>query len=204
MGTSLISLGFDHTRQKSVRFIPGGVPLYTGNDRRVIPLDVVFRDFFLTSRLRGTTDIRIVSEGGTAASLSGRAGRIRTPLARSSAVTAARARRQPEPGYRRSRMPASIDLKYPFGGRWLVQNSPANRVPSHGTALFASSYAIDFLPVDDAGRTAPVVFRSLVGPESHVRFPGFARAARAGRRCRRSMRQLRQQYGTSPSRPGDR
>jgi hypothetical protein len=40
-----------------------------------------------------------------------------------------------------------IDLAYPFEGRWLTQNSPADRVPSHGTALFGASYAIDFVPV---------------------------------------------------------
>lgn len=73
-------------------------------------------------------------------------------------------------------MAASIDLEYPFSGRWLVQNSPANRVPSHGSALFAQSYAIDFVPVDDAGRTAPFTFGSLVRPEPPETFPGFGRA----------------------------
>lgn len=70
-------------------------------------------------------------------------------------------------------MSFSIDLAFPFRGRWLVQNSPANRVPSHGTALFATSYAIDFVPVTDAGRTAPITLRSLVTPELPERFPGF-------------------------------
>jgi len=73
-------------------------------------------------------------------------------------------------------MAASIDLEYPFAGRWLTQNSPANRVPSHGTTLFATSYAIDFVPVNDAGRTAPITFDSLVRPEPPERFPGFGRA----------------------------
>ncbi|WP_395110190.1 M23 family metallopeptidase [Actinomadura sp. SCN-SB] len=72
-------------------------------------------------------------------------------------------------------MAASIDLEYPFAGRWLVQNSPANRVPSHGTTLFATSYAIDFVPVGDSGRTAPVTFGSLVRPEPPEKFPGFGR-----------------------------
>lgn len=66
-------------------------------------------------------------------------------------------------------------LAYPFTGRWLTQNSPANRVPSHGTTLFGSSYAIDFVPVDHAGRTAPVTLGALVRPESPSRFPGFGR-----------------------------
>ncbi len=68
-----------------------------------------------------------------------------------------------------------LDLHYPFTGRWLVQNSPAQRVPSHGTTAFASSYAIDFVPVDDRGRTAPVRLRTLLRPEPPDRFPGFGR-----------------------------
>jgi len=69
----------------------------------------------------------------------------------------------------------TLDLRFPFAGRWLVQNSPADRVPSHGTEAFASSYAIDFVPVDDAGRTAPFRLGSLLRPEAPDRFPGFGR-----------------------------
>lgn len=72
-------------------------------------------------------------------------------------------------------MSTSVDLAYPFTGRWLVQNSPANRVPSHGTRLFATSYAIDFVPVTDTGRTAPITLGSLVKPEPAETFPGFGR-----------------------------
>lgn len=72
-------------------------------------------------------------------------------------------------------MPASIDLEYPFAGRWRVQNSPANRVPSHGTTLFGTSYAIDFVPVDGTGRTAPITLGSLVRAAPPERFPGFGR-----------------------------
>lgn len=81
-------------------------------------------------------------------------------------------------------MTAPIDLAYPFSGRWLVQNSPANRVPSHGTSLFATSYAVDFVPVDENGRTASITFGSLVRREPPERFPGFGRpifAPTAGR-----------------------
>lgn len=67
----------------------------------------------------------------------------------------------------------SLDLAYPFCGRWLTRNSPADRVPSHGTTLFAASYAIDFVPVDSLGRTAPITLRSLHRPEPPDRFPGF-------------------------------
>ncbi len=72
-------------------------------------------------------------------------------------------------------MPDSVGLAYPFEGPWQTRNSPANRVPSHGTTLFASSYAIDFVPLDLAGRSAPVTFGSLVRPEPADRFPGFGR-----------------------------
>lgn len=72
-------------------------------------------------------------------------------------------------------MLASVDLAYPFVGRWLTRNSPANRVPSHGTTLFATSFAIDFVPVDEEGRTAPVTLGSLLRPEPADRFPGFGR-----------------------------
>ena len=68
-----------------------------------------------------------------------------------------------------------VDLQYPFTGRWLVQNSPANRVPSHGTTVFATSYAIDFVPVGDTHRTAPVTFGTLLRPEPPEKFPGFGR-----------------------------
>ncbi|HMR49721.1 MAG TPA: M23 family metallopeptidase [Arachnia sp.] len=72
-------------------------------------------------------------------------------------------------------MSAAIDLAYPFSGHWLVQNSPANRVPSHGTRRFATSYAIDFVPVDENERTAPITLGSLLRPKQPERFPGFGR-----------------------------
>ena len=69
----------------------------------------------------------------------------------------------------------NLELAYPFNGRWLVQNSPANRVPSHGTRLFGTDYAIDFVPVDAQGRSAPFRLASLFRPEAPTRFPGFGR-----------------------------
>ncbi|NHU84209.1 M23 family metallopeptidase [Kocuria sp. JC486] len=71
-------------------------------------------------------------------------------------------------------MVASIDPAYPFIGHWLVQNSPANRIPSHGTHAFATTYAIDFVPVTESGRSAPVTLSSVVQPEPANRFPGFS------------------------------
>jgi len=67
----------------------------------------------------------------------------------------------------------TLALAYPLAGRWLVQNSPADRVPSHGTRVFATANAIDFLPVDTRGRSAPFTFRSLTRPEPPDRFIGF-------------------------------
>lgn len=68
-----------------------------------------------------------------------------------------------------------LQLQYPFTGRWLVQNSPAHRVPSHGTALFGLSYAIDFVPVDVGGRSGPYTLTSFFRPEPPAVFPGFGR-----------------------------
>lgn len=69
----------------------------------------------------------------------------------------------------------SLGVSYPFTGRWLVQNSPADRVPSHGTTMFASAFAIDFVPVDKTGRSAPYAVTSFFRPESPDSFPGFGR-----------------------------
>jgi len=74
----------------------------------------------------------------------------------------------------------AVLLALPFSGRWLVQNSPARRVPSHGTDLFGERYAIDFVGVDDHGRTA--VRRdwgTLFGTEPPQRFVGFGRTVLA-------------------------
>ena len=50
-------------------------------------------------------------------------------------------------------------LSFPLRGVWTALNSPADRVPSHGTEFFAQKYAIDFFRVDERTRlpyTAPV------------------------------------------------
>lgn len=72
-------------------------------------------------------------------------------------------------------MATTLTLAYPFTGRWMTQNSPANRVPSHGTTAYATSYAIDFVPVNETGRTAPITLTSLFRSEPATRFPGFGR-----------------------------
>ncbi len=71
--------------------------------------------------------------------------------------------------------PEPFVMTLPFTGRWIVQNSPASRVPSHSTELFGSSHAIDFVPVDASGRSAPRSLRSIFGTEPASAFVGFGR-----------------------------
>lgn len=70
-------------------------------------------------------------------------------------------------------MTGPVELALPFTGTWLVQNSPARRVPSHGTHLFATTYAIDFVAVRGR-RTADVRdWRTALGTEPPERFLAF-------------------------------
>ena len=69
--------------------------------------------------------------------------------------------------------PVVLDL--PFTGTWRVENSPARRVPSHGTHLFATTYAIDFVAVEE-GRSAVVRdWRTALTTEPPERFHAFDR-----------------------------
>lgn len=70
----------------------------------------------------------------------------------------------------------AIELALPFAGRWIARNSPARRVPSHGTDMFGSRYAIDFVGVDERGRTATTSnWRTLLASEPPDIFVGFGR-----------------------------
>lgn len=51
--------------------------------------------------------------------------------------------------------------------------SPARKVPSHGMTLFGTSHAIDFVAVDDRGRSAPRSWRSVLATEPPEIFVGF-------------------------------
>ncbi|OUM39954.1 M23 family metallopeptidase [Arthrobacter sedimenti] len=64
-------------------------------------------------------------------------------------------------------------LKYPLTGRFRARNSPARRVPSHGTDLMGTAFAIDFIPVDSYGRSAPWNWRAVVATERPEGFFGF-------------------------------
>jgi hypothetical protein len=75
------------------------------------------------------------------------------------------------PGERAATSAVLLDL--PFRGRWLARNSPARRVPSHGIDRFGLAYAIDFIAVDGAGRSAPRTWRSWFSVEDPEQFVGF-------------------------------
>lgn len=67
----------------------------------------------------------------------------------------------------------AVPLGYPLRGRFRALNSPAHRVPSHGTHFMGTTYTIDFVPVDAAGRSAPWGWRSVFASEPPERFVGF-------------------------------
>lgn len=69
------------------------------------------------------------------------------------------------------REPVVLDL--PFRGTWLARNSPARRVPSHGTHLLGTTYAIDFVAVDERGLPAPRTWRTAFAVEAPELFRGF-------------------------------
>ncbi|MEU6123252.1 M23 family metallopeptidase [Streptomyces sp. NPDC047123] len=56
--------------------------------------------------------------------------------------------------------PAAVEVDPPVTGRWSALNSPADKVPSHGTHSLGQTYAIDVTAEPDAGpaRPAPVWF----------------------------------------------
>ncbi len=73
-------------------------------------------------------------------------------------------------------MNGAVVLALPFRDRWLVQNSPATHVPSHGTDLLGTRYAIDFVGVDARRRTAVGAdWRTVLATEPPERYIGFAR-----------------------------
>lgn len=70
----------------------------------------------------------------------------------------------------------AVVLDLPGDGCWRVENSPARRVPSHGTDLLALRYAIDLVGTDADGRSARVAdWRTVLAVEPPERFVGFGR-----------------------------
>lgn len=69
-----------------------------------------------------------------------------------------------------------VTLSLPFTGRWIARNSPARRVPSHGTDLLGSRYAIDLIAVDHRRRTADRRdWRTFLATEPPERFLAWGR-----------------------------
>jgi hypothetical protein len=66
-----------------------------------------------------------------------------------------------------------VILTLPFRGTWLARNSPARRVPSHGTDLFATTYAIDFIAVKGRRTATTRDWRTLLATEPVERFFAF-------------------------------
>ncbi len=66
-----------------------------------------------------------------------------------------------------------VVLGYPLAGSFRARNSPARRVPSHGTDLMGTTFAIDFIPVDEDGRSAPWTWRAVAATERPETFVGF-------------------------------
>ncbi|MGB7963832.1 MAG: hypothetical protein WCF12_12875 [Propionicimonas sp.] len=73
----------------------------------------------------------------------------------------------------------AVVLELPGKGRWQARNSPARRIPSHGTHLFGTTYAIDLVPVDHRGRSGAVTWRTLLAAEQPTAFSGFGRPVAA-------------------------
>jgi len=69
--------------------------------------------------------------------------------------------------------PDPVVLALPFRGTWLARYSPARRVPSHGTHLFATTYAIDFIAVADRRTATRRDWRTLLSTEPADRFIAF-------------------------------
>jgi Peptidase family M23 len=67
-----------------------------------------------------------------------------------------------------------VVLSLPFTGSWLALNTPARRVPSHGTHFLGQTFAIDFVAVNSKRRTATVRdWRTVLAVEPADRFLGF-------------------------------
>ena len=66
-------------------------------------------------------------------------------------------------------------LDLPFRGLWMARNSPARKIPSHGTRALGVTYAVDFVGVDARGLPAPRTWRTVLAVEAPEGFSGFGR-----------------------------
>lgn len=65
-----------------------------------------------------------------------------------------------------------VEVAAPVSGRWLAMNSPATKVPSHGTHAYGQSYAIDIVAEPAPGARPSFAWAWPVARRS-TRFPGF-------------------------------
>ena len=65
-------------------------------------------------------------------------------------------------------------LRLPVTGRWRALNTPATRVPSHGTHFLAQSYAFDLVGAED--RPTRPLLRRVFGLDHPGSYPAFGRA----------------------------
>ncbi|MGW5668921.1 peptidoglycan DD-metalloendopeptidase family protein [Micromonospora sp. NPDC003776] len=72
-----------------------------------------------------------------------------------------------------SESPPPVVLRLPFRGTWIVRNSPARRVPSHGTHAFGAGHAIDFVAVRGRRTAAVWDWRTVSAAEPVDRFYAF-------------------------------
>jgi murein DD-endopeptidase MepM/ murein hydrolase activator NlpD len=70
--------------------------------------------------------------------------------------------------------PPPVTVALPFAGTWIARNSPARRIPSHGSNLLGTRYSIDFVAVDGRRRTATTQsWRTFLGTEPPDIFIAF-------------------------------
>jgi len=64
----------------------------------------------------------------------------------------------------------------PFSEQWLVGNTPAFKVPSHGTDLLGVTYAYDFMAVNNKGQTSSkITLNTIFGTENPKDFYSFGK-----------------------------
>jgi hypothetical protein len=54
-----------------------------------------------------------------------------------------------------SEPPEPVVVDFPLRGEWVAVNTPAKRIPSHGTDMLGQRYAYDFLRVDPTRKGRP-------------------------------------------------
>ncbi|MEU1130758.1 M23 family metallopeptidase [Streptomyces sp. NPDC005900] len=69
--------------------------------------------------------------------------------------------------------PAPVEVEPPVTGRWSALNSPADKVPSHGTHSLGQTYAIDIVAVPEEGPARPAFAWLWPVTRRNRAFPAF-------------------------------